>query len=551
MHRLFLMLIGILIVSLWQVAAADTYIRVNQIGFLPSDSKVAVVMSHQDLTETEANIINQTTGTSTILRLSKDHGPYLAFPHHFRVDFSQVRETGVYTIQVDSINSSQFQIDTNLYTPLCDSLLRFFQVQRCGENPALFHALCHRMDATSVVGYHRGKNSIEVDLTGGWHDAGDYVKFTLTTAYTAYLLLLTHEYSPNLIPDRDGNGYSDLLDEAKIGLDWLIKAHFLPGKVLTQVTDLTDHSVGWRMPENDPLENQRPAYYAPSQAYSASTVAALAIGAARFQAVGDTSFAAKCLLNAITIYNGIPDLPVWASGPDSMYVDRSCIDNYMLAASELFRATGIEVYREEANVLFKHLPIVHWISWGDLGGIAKIRIFPFNPEVRAELNRSLQFYAAIAQNNPFSYPLANYPWGSAAMQSGVAMLAQLYESATQDSSYRWLAERQRDFLLGNNSHGVSFFTGIGSEYPRNPHHQIAYLTKRALPGTLVAGYCSREQVKRQRIHYEGVDRFEKFQSQEAVYFDDRNDFLCNEPTIGNNAQALWMMAWFAKRERKP
>jgi endoglucanase len=81
-----------------------------------------------------------------------------------------------------------------------------------------------------------------LDLSGGWHDAGDNLKFTITTAYSAYTLLKGYDAFPNSYEDIDDkdfsgnpNGIPDILDEVKIGTDWLIKAHYTTSKLISRI----------------------------------------------------------------------------------------------------------------------------------------------------------------------------------------------------------------------------------------------------------------------------------------------------------------------------
>ena len=120
------------------------------------------------------------------------------------------------------------------------------------------HQPCHLSDAAKIIGY---KDSTARDLTGGWHDAGDYVKFLKTTAYTTYMLLFSYEFdSQKFGYDLDKNDVPDILEEAKVGLDWLLRCNVDNQTLVSQVQNESDHNIGWRLPENDSLQFDRPAF---------------------------------------------------------------------------------------------------------------------------------------------------------------------------------------------------------------------------------------------------------------------------------------------------
>lgn len=526
-------------------AFGQTFVRVNQLGYLPGDSKIAVVVSRTPLNSLEFGVVRNDGKTLFRGSLSADKGPYLAFPLHYLADFSTLKKEGDFRIDVEGGSSPAFHIGGGLYDSIPDSLLRFFAVQRCGANPALLHAPCHLADVTGVRS-PRGRTD-GLDLTGGWHDAGDYIKFTLTTAYASYLLLLTYDLFPDYFDDRSSSEGLEVLPEARIGLDWLMKMHPAPNRLLSQVQDLSDHTVGWRLPEADPLAGRRLGLEYPSRAHAGSAAAALALGAQVFREQRDPSYAARCLEHAVQLYDlarsgGLPDLD---STGDVHYLDRDPRDNVALAAAELYRATGKKIYLEAAKELADTLGAAGWVSWGDVQGLVCFRIARYYPAAKEYLKLALEEYQAASEKNPYAFPFESYPWGSSSLQSGVGIVALLYEACGGGRQFRPLAARLRDSILGANPFGVSYMSGIGSDWPRRFHHQVAHLKGVPLPGGVAGGPISRAEFESSGIDLETPDRFANEQSDKAVYHDDREDFLCNEPTISGNAQAFLLFTWYA------
>jgi hypothetical protein len=137
------------------------------------------------------------------------HGNF-SFVH--KIDFSPLRAPDKYYIQVADYKSPKFLVGTELYNSIVDSVLLFFKVQRCGYTSPYLHEICHIADATSYI-----ENDIviekQIDVTGGWHDAGDYTKFLNTTAFSTYMLLFAYEFDPQKFGfDNDSDNIPDILE---------------------------------------------------------------------------------------------------------------------------------------------------------------------------------------------------------------------------------------------------------------------------------------------------------------------------------------------------
>ena len=100
-------------------------------------------------------------------------------------------------------------------------------------------------------------DSTFVDASGGWHDAGDQLKYLITTSNATARMLLSYELYPEQFGDQHNalgqegpNGIPDVLDEARWGLDWIHKLHTAPDQLIHQIADDRDHR-GWKMPDED------------------------------------------------------------------------------------------------------------------------------------------------------------------------------------------------------------------------------------------------------------------------------------------------------------
>lgn len=185
------------------------------------------------------------------------------------------------------------------------------QQQRCGFNPWL-NTNCHQADGRTAYGPLT--NGSPLDARGGWHDAGDLLKYLLTSGNATAQMLLAYQLGLKTKP---------LADEARWGLDWMLKLHPAPDQLYHQVADDRDHA-GWRLPQNETVDygwgkgGARPVYFADGkpqglkQYQSASTgVANLAGRYAAAMALAyqiwkndpaQKDFATRCLKAGLEVY---------------------------------------------------------------------------------------------------------------------------------------------------------------------------------------------------------------------------------------------------------
>lgn len=521
-------------------AESDFFIRLNQVGFLPNDVKSAVVLSRIKLNGlvAEINEINSNSIAYTV-ELKEGKESYGNFDYTYIIDFSNLTLEGKYVIKINGKKSFPFLIDNNVYDGLASSLLDFFKVQRCGYTNPLLHDVCHIADATSIIDGER-KLLKKIDLTGGWHDAGDYIKFLNTTAFATYMFLFSYEFNPeNFSFDSDKNSIPDILEEAKIGLDWMLRCIYEKNKLITQVQDLRDHEAEWRLPEEDKLGFDRPAFVGIGKnligIYSAAMSLAYRIWKDKFHY---NEFAEKCLTAAEHFYalrNNVPDVDSSGTG---MYIDKNYEGKLALAAVELFLSTNNKNYLNDAITYADSAKNDFWWSWGDINSLVYYRLSKYDSRFIDYLKKNLDEFNNQKNKNIFGLG-TNLNWGSNNTLLGITLQNILWKRLTNDSTFDTVATYQRDFILGRNAWGISFIYGYGKNYTKNFHHQISFIKKK-LPGGFAAGPVSKKLLDNYKIQFELPDQYSKFQTDEIYYRDDRMDYITNEPTISANATAIFV-----------
>ena len=566
------------------------FIRINQLGYLPGEAKTAVVFSGNPVKE-RFKLVN-TENENTVLRIrpqkSKVRG-WGSFPYYYLLDFSSVRTSGDYYLlgERSGTRSPTFKIAENSWENTPAALLEFMRQQRCGYNPFL-DAVCHRHDGRSFYGPM--PDSTYVDVSGGWHDAGDQLKYLITASYATAHMLKAWQLYPQKFDDRVNalgqplpNGIPDVLDEARWGLEWILKLHPGPGQLIHQVADDRDHT-GWKMPQDDRSDygwgpdSYRPAYFATGRPQglgkykseatglanlAGRSAAALALGAAVWSKY-DQLFSIKCRRAAISLYELGKSREGYQQGNSYgapyRYNETTWTDDMEWGAAELYKITKKESYLRDAK---HYARLAATESWMMLDSMAHYQYYPFinmghfvlHELVDSVFQDTLEMYyrkgiekiAARAATNPYGIGVP-FLWCSNNLISAFITQVILYEKMTGNHAFHDLMLRHRDWLFGVNPWGTSMFTGLPAkgEYPLDVHTSIWVLTQKPLPGGLVDGPVYTSIYKKLKsLVLTAPDEFAMFQNEHVVYHDDRGDYSTNEPTMDGTAGCMIMMAHWA------
>ena len=239
-------------------AEEQAWVRINLLGYKTGNSKVAVWCSKENKEIKTFQLIDAGTKQFAFTgSAGKAFGAYGPFIQTYRLDFSKFTRPGRYYIQAGGAKSPEFEIGSNVYKGAADFCLRYMRQQRTGFNPFLKDS-CHTHDGYVLYGEKAGiKDSTHVDVVGGWHDATDYLQYSTTSSNAVYHLLMAYRDFPQVFTDEkqanglDGkNKLADVLDEAKWGLDWLLKMHPQDDWLFNQIADDRDH-ISMRIPKLD------------------------------------------------------------------------------------------------------------------------------------------------------------------------------------------------------------------------------------------------------------------------------------------------------------
>ncbi len=535
-------------------------VHLNQVGYLPAEPKRAVVSVTTPPSTPAFHLIEEKTGVrrhSGELTTS-DHSQSDAQEQDWTANFSAFRRPGRYRLRLaDGTLSPPFAIGSAAYADLIPLMLNYFGVQQCGAQTSPQRKPCHLDDGIARGGPRDGQ---PFDATGGWHDAGDYLKFVETTSYAVALMLFACDLHPQLVASSSGApALSPLLVQAKVGLDWLLKMHPTPDEFYYQVGDKSDHD-RWRLPEQDNRTfrkswHARPAFFGIGANLAGRTAAAFAM-ASRLYKSAAPEFAARCLVAAQSVYRlGLKNSRALSTQPHSFYPEDTGDDDMEWGAAELFKATRKPAYLRQALAFAEEVDVAgEQVSVYTTNALAHFALYPHaSSEDREKILGYLKSDAdRLRRQMRGSYGLATpYVWGTAETATGAALTCLLYAKLSGDPSATEVARRQRDYILGCNPFGLSCVIGAGTRFPLSPHHQVAAISKTQLTGGMIAGPTSLEVLQEQDFGHKNLEYSVPFgqvssldPAKVGVYQDSVHDFVTNEPAIDYTAQFLLLTSFY-------
>ncbi|QHV93661.1 glycoside hydrolase family 9 protein [Spirosoma endbachense] len=596
---LFFLCLSVALSAFMLRADESAVIRVNLLGYRPSSPKTAVWGSLTEKKTARFQIVNAETDQVVWQReVGQAFGAYGPFQQTYRLNFSAFRQQGRFYLRTDEgTRSPTFRIDENVYDGAADFCLRYMRQQRSGYNPFLKDS-CHTHDGYTMYGPM--PDSTHIDASGGWHDASDYLQYVTTSANATYHLLAALRDFPDAFTDQHqtngltgANGQPDVLDEARWGLDWLMKMHPSDDWLFNQLGDDRDHA-GLRIPKEDNFYGkgfERPVYFATGEPQGLFKY--------KNRATGVASTAGKVSSALALGYQLMRKLP--ADYVDRVYIDRlrqraqsayklgeqkpgnaqtapgrapyfyeedNYVDDMELAAVEQLNLSGTTSkqagqWRSTALKFARQEPITPWIEndtarhyqwypFVNIGHAELAKRFPASQRktVTDFYKRGIETVWQRAKQNAF-YRGVPFIWCSNNLTTSFATQCLWYRQLTSDQQYAALEQANFDWLFGCNPWGTSFVYGLpaNADTPADPHSAFTHLKQYPIDGGLVDGPVRGSIYKNLiGITLHAPDEYAAFQSDVAVYHDDFGDYSTNEPTMDGTASLVYLLA--AKQSEK-
>lgn len=576
---------------------AANYLRVNQIGYLTEDKKVAVLMMDKAQKVSSFIVTNATTGKQIVLKNIRHTGRLADFAMTARLDFSAIKTQGKYFLTAAGAKSATFSIGDDVYAGTQEIPLHYMRQQRCGWNPLLQDS-CHTHDG--LLQLSGARDGEYVDVRGGWHDASDYLQYLPTSANAVYQMLFAYAQNPSVWADeyqangsKGSNGVPDILDEARWGLEWLMKMNPNDSTYYNQIADDRDHRAAG-LPNKQIADygwgagSYRPVYpclghpaglrqYKNRSRGLASSVgkfsSAFALGANVFGMI-DPAFAAELSRKAGVAYDVAKANPgncqtVCTVSP-YFYEEDNWTDDMELAAATIALAAQSEAAKQFMNEAVdweRQEPVTPWMGadsarhyqWYPFVNMGHILIAKHgNPRQREEALRNmrsgLQRVAdrALSVNRAFMHGIP-FIWCSNNLTVAFVTQAMLYRQLSGDTQFQEIETAMRDWLFGVNPWGKCMIIGLPEygDYPRDPHSMISHGHDYKITGGLVDGPVYAAIFRSLRgVVLSHEDAYAHFQGGLAVYHDDYCDYSTNEPTMDGTASTTWFLGELAKAAQK-
>ncbi|MGN0605388.1 MAG: glycoside hydrolase family 9 protein [Oscillospiraceae bacterium] len=445
----------------------------------------------------------------------------------------------------DSMNISA-ESDAN-YAEALNLSLYFFDANQCGnnvdDNALTWRGNCHTYDEKASLNSAQGLGSEEkefirnanggsdvIDVSGGYHDAGDHIKFSMTMGYAATSLAWAYYEYPEAFTETGSKDH--LFDILKEMCDYFMKVTYLDSNddVVTfcyMVGGDNDHGE-WSSPESQTMD--RPTYWATKSKNSTDAAcqmaSALAASSLAMREV-DSAYADECLkyANALQKFGSAYQGATY-DGVGSYYSSGSQVDDVAWGDLWCSIANGtIDSYKPIGvnNGCYDGGNYDCWIySWDKVwGGYAallySLGFESYGNELVYEMKNQ------VSDTSQAYYPVGG-GWGASRYNCAWQMYALWYSKYSNTTEYAEYAKKQMNYLLGQNSANRSYLIGYTDTYPVHIHHRAANPNKdtmtHVLYGALVGGPTDAS----------------------GSYDDNTDSYSCTEPALDYNGSFILAIA---------
>jgi endoglucanase len=507
-------------------------VRLNQLGFFPHGAKRAII-SAEETEPLRWRLLDRSGETRLSGQTSVFGDDPVSGEHVHSVDFSEFNATGdEFRITTACGQSHPFDIGEQPYGLLAYDALAYFYHNRSGV--PIVESFAGGEQWARPAGHERdlatcrtGKDSkgnrwpgcdYTLDLSGGWYDAGDQGKYVVNGGIATWTLLNFHERQNTLaIPDsfsdgqasipEAGNKVSDLLDEARFEIEFLLRMQAPQGAIAKvpvnirrnrsklpfdaiDASGMAHHKVAdvnWTALPTAPHEDKEQRVLYPVSTAATLNLAAVAAQCARIWRDIDAAFSERCLVAAERAYAAAtrnPDVYFIADFSGSgLYGDTELSDEFFWAAAELFVTTGEPAYRELLKQAhYFSAPVDNGPAWPRVGtlGVISLAMLPnrldaseiaaLRQAIIAGADRFLAERAMSGYHIPFATD--QYHWGSNSDVLNRAILLALAHDFSGNAAYRDAVIDAMDYILGRNPLDQSYVSGYGERSMQNPHHRF-------------------------------------------------------------------------------
>jgi endoglucanase len=519
-------------------------IRLNSLGYTPKSEKIITIVAKKC-----AKVILKKAEDNSIVFQAKVTGPFNQQDMnlvYWKADFTGFQATGNYYVEVvDLAKSNVFPVNQDVYNYPYYTAMRGFYLWRCGAGvteivgaDTFSHAACHmddgHWDYTEVGKQH-------TDGTGGWHDAGDYGKYTVNAGITLSNLFFTWQLFgeklksiPLNLPVTAGE-MPEFLEELKWETDYILKMEFPDGsgRVSHKLTRLNFEP--FVLPELDTTSR----YFSEWSTNANANFSAIMAMAARFFKPYNPEYAAKCLEAGIRSYKFLmsnpTDVPCNFKDFNTGTYQANDKQARLWAASELWETTGDAVYLSDFEKMTPEFAVKVDVNW-DWSDVKNLGMFTYllskrdgkNPDLYKLIKNDLMLVADSVihgvQSDAFGRPFNKYYWGCNGTIARISVTLGVANQLNPDEKWLLAAQEIVAHIFGKNNYGRSFVTGLGVNPPMHPHDRRSGGDNviNPWPGYLVGGGHN-----------------------PTGWLDKEESYSTNEIAINWQAPLVYLLAWMA------
>ncbi len=536
----------------------------DQVGYLPKSTKRAVL----NFDAPGFKVVDDKGNSVFEGKLTHFGTDGISGEDTYVADFSALTNAGTYKVVAGDEKGTSFTIGDTAFDKLKKDILKCYYYLRCGAAldrkyaGVYYHEPCHLRKATVY-----GEDTDPVDVSGGWHDAGDYGRYSTAGAVAVAHLLYGVRFFKNLldiefdIPKvQCDNGFlPDILAEVKVELDFLMKMQRENGSVWHKVT--TFNHAGFVMPEEDTNE----LFLFNVSSLATGDIAAVFALAYTIYKDYDKAYADKLLEKSLKAYKWLKENPEEllffnAEGSNTgQYDEAEDGSNRFWAACALYEATSEKAYLDDATELAKRLAsfdktytkklyqgnVFTCLGWAEVAGLGGFSLMLKNEDneltkaVKESFISEANRLCDNASKNGFNLCMErkDFIWGSNMELLKYLMILTVANKLSPDKKYVDAITAGIDYLLGCNSMDVSYVTGNGEKAFKNPHLRPTAVDgiDDPWPGLVSGG-------PNIGLHDERAQTLPKDLPAMKCYLDHVDCYSLNEITIYWNSPLVFVMA---------
>lgn len=575
-------------------------VSVNQMGYFNAGVKIGILAAEGEApvawslvdAQTGSEVANGTTSAGVKDATSGDTVR--------SADFTSVTANGTYKLVINGIESVPFKIGEDIYGTLKKDAVMYFYRNRSGIELKAEYAgeqwarpAGHLTDnavtcfkGTDADGKTWDGCDYTLDGSGGWYDAGDYGKYVVNGGIATWTLLNFYERYPQYFLDgslsipENGNGVSDLLDEARWELEFLLRMQIPEGKPLAGMAFHKLHDRVWSgVPAKLPTEYDNNSDFSKGKTgryvYEPTTAATLNLAAVAAQAARiwkeiDPAFAARALKASQAAWAAAQANPKLLGGRvpgegGGDYGDNTVDDEFYWAAAELYATTNEQTYLDfvKKSKYFKSFPgmtggeaSMDWGSVAALGSISLTTVYQGLEQadveaLQGQIVKAADRYLSVIGKEGYQVPITEdgYVWGSNSLVLNNGIVLALAHDFTGEQKYLDGVIKSMDYIVGRNALNKSFVSGYGANPLEHPHHrfwgnQPSQGFPPPPPGALAGG-------PNKQIQDPEAEKAKLADLPTAKrYLDVIGSYATNEVAINWNAPLVWVTGYLDKSFNK-